>query len=269
MLSDFMVHPSIATANIDRACAWYAERLGLRPVLTFPSLLAYQVDQTIFTIFETPAAGTAKNTVAIWRVPDLRADIARLGTRGVAFEELDFGGDERTIDRIMTSADPLGGIVLNAWFRDGDGNWIGLVEQPDHPGDPRAEMGIAAALAAADLSRAQAWYADKLGLQPLHVIDGEELVYRQGLTHLTIYATPSAGTAKNTVAVWRVDDLRAEVAALRSRGVEFNEYEIGDDRTVDGIYADADDGSLAAWFVDSEGNTLGLAEDHGERIRPR
>lgn len=269
MLGDFMVHPSLATADIDRARRWYEERLGLQPVLDSPSLVAYQLDQTIFTVFETPAAGSARNTVAIWRVPDLRAEIARLGARGVAFEDLDFGGGERTIDKIMTSPDPFGGAALNAWFRDGDGNWIGLVEQPDHPGEPRAEMGIGASLAAADLRRAQAWYAEKLGLEPLHVIEGEELVYRQGPTHLTIYATPSAGTAKNTVAVWRVDDLRAEVAALRSRGVEFDDYEIGNARTVDGIYTDSDDGSLAAWFVDSEGNTLGLAEDHGERIRPR
>src|SRR5207244_9297867 len=99
-------------------------------------------------------------------------------------------------------------------------------------------------------------------------IAGDELVYRDGATHFTIYATPSAGTAKNTVAVWRVADLRSEVAALRSRGVEFKDCEIGDGRTVEGIYTDADERSLAAWFDDSEGNTLGLAEDRGERISP-
>ena len=31
MLSDYMVHPSLATANIDKARGWYAERLGLEP----------------------------------------------------------------------------------------------------------------------------------------------------------------------------------------------------------------------------------------------
>jgi catechol 2,3-dioxygenase-like lactoylglutathione lyase family enzyme len=129
-------------------------------------------------------------------------------------------------------------------------------------------MGVGASLAASDLARARAWYADKLGFEPLHDYKGEELVYRQGATNFTIYVTPSAGTAKNTVAVWRVDDLRAEVAALRSRGVVFGDYEIGDVKTVDGVYSDPDDGSLAAWFVDSEGNTLGLAEDHGVAIRP-
>ena len=269
MLSDYMVHPSLATSDIGQARVWYAQRLGLEPILESPYLLAYQVGETIFTVFETPAAGTAQNTTAIWRVPDLRAEMTRLRARGVVFEELELGGDDRTIDGVSTTADPSGGTVRNAWFRDGDGNWIGMVEQPDHPGEPPAGMGIGAALAAADLARARAWYAEKLGLEPLHVFDGEELVYRQGATHLSMYVTPSAGTAKNTVAVWRVDDLRAEVAALRSRGVIFDDYEIGDTRTVDGIYTDPDGEELAAWFVDSEGNTLGLVEDRGEPIRPK
>jgi catechol 2,3-dioxygenase-like lactoylglutathione lyase family enzyme len=269
MLSDYMVHPSLASADIAGAREWYAQRLGLEPFLAFPSLLAYQVGPTIFTVFETAAAGSAQNSVALWRVPDLRDEMTRLGARGVVFEDLDLGGGERTIDGVLTSTDVLGGTVRNAWFRDGDGNWIGMVEQPDHPGEPPADMGVGASLAAADLARARAWYADKLGLEPLHVVEGEELVYRQGATHLTIYVTPAAGTAKNTVAVWRVNDLRAEVAALRARGVVFGDYEIGGERTVDGIYRDPDDGSLAAWFVDSEGNTLGLVEDHGESIRPR
>jgi catechol 2,3-dioxygenase-like lactoylglutathione lyase family enzyme len=269
MLSDYIVHPALATADIGQAREWYAERLGLDPVLTFPSLLVYQVEQTIFTVFETAAAGSARNTVAIWRVPDLAAEVTRLRGRGLVFEEQDFGGGERTIDGVMTSTDPWGGTVRNAWFRDGDDNWIGMVEQPDHPGEPPGEMGVVASLAASDLARARAWYAEKLGLEPLHDYKGEELAYWQGATHLVIYTTPSAGTAKNTVAVWRVDDLRAEVAALRSRGVVFGDYEIGGVKTIDGMYSDPDDGPLAAWFVDSEGNTLGLVEDRGEPIRPR
>ena len=269
MLSDYSVHPSLATSDIEKARDWYAERLGLEPIVAFPSLLAYQVEQTIFTVFETAAAGTAMNTVAIWRVPDLRAEVSRLRGRGVVFADLDYGDGDRTIDGVMTTADPAGGFVLNAWFRDVDGNWISLVEQSEHPGEPPAAMGVGAMLAAVDLARARAWYSDKLGLEPLHYFPDEEMVYRQGATHFSVYQTESAATAKNTVGVWRVDDLRAEMAALRSRGVAFEDYEMGEDKTVDGVYTDPDDGSLAAWFVDSEGNTLGVVEDHGEPVRPR
>ena len=268
MLSDYMIHPSLATADIVRARAWYAERLGLEPFVASDGLLAFQVDSTIFTVFETPAAGTAQNTVAIWRVADLRAEVARLRARGLVFEEVADDID-RTVDGVMTTSDPFGGTVLNAWFRDGDGNWISIVEEPDHPGEPTGDMGIAPMLAAADVARARAWYADKLGLEPRHDIDGEELVYWQGGTHFSMYATPSAGSAKNTVAVWRVDDLRAEVDALRARGVVFWNGEIGGVSGVDGVYADPDGAELAAWFRDSEGNTLGVVQDLGEPIRPR
>lgn len=269
MLSDYRVHPSLASSDIEKARNWYAERLGLEPIQAFPSLLAYQVGPDVFTVFETPSAGTAQNTVAIWGVPDLRAEVSRLRARGVEFADLDLGGEERTIDGIMAGADSEGADILNAWFRDGDGNWISIVEQPEHPGEPPAGIGVGAMLAASDLARARAWYADKLGLEPVHYLPDEEMVFRQGETHFSVYQTDSAGTAKNTVAVWRVDDLHAEAAALRARGVVFGDYEIGGVKTVDGIMTDPDDGSLAAWFVDSEGNTLGLVEDHGEPIRPR
>ena len=72
--------------------------------------------------------------------------------------------------------------------------------------------------------------------------------------------TPSAGAAKNTVASFTVTDLRAEVAAMRARGVVFEEYDFGGgDKTIEGIIK-TDDGGLNAWFTDSEGNVLALAQ---------
>jgi catechol 2,3-dioxygenase-like lactoylglutathione lyase family enzyme len=155
------------------------------------------------------------------------------------------------------------GEVLNAWFKDVDGNWISFVQQPPEPDMEPPEPGIHPMLAASNLERARAWYAEKLGLEPDRDYDGELLVYRSGETHLSIYATPSAGTARNTVAEWHVDDLRSEVEALRARGVVFEEYDFGNSRTIDGILTDSD-GSLNAWFTDSEGSILGLVEGQGD-----
>ena len=262
MLRDFRVHPSLATSDAVRARAWYAEKLGLEPIREWERLLIYSLPPTMFTVYQTPSAGTAQNTVAVWGVDDLVSEVARLGARGLVFEDIEFGPDDRTVDGIMTSPGEVGP-VLNAWFRDGDGNWISLVQQPPEPG---LEPGIVPMLAASDLERARAWYADKLGLEPSLAVDGELLAYRSGMTHLSIYATPWAGTAKNTVAVWRVDDLRREIAALRARGVVFEDYDFGDARTVDGVMTDPDDGSLNAWFKDSEGNVLGIVEDHGDLL---
>jgi catechol 2,3-dioxygenase-like lactoylglutathione lyase family enzyme len=265
MLRDFRVHALLATKDAVRARAWYAEKLGLEPVFERQGQLVYSLPPTVFTVYKTPAAGTAQNTVAVWRVDDLRAEMARLRARGLIFEELDFGPDDRTVDGLMTTADGPRE-TLNAWFKDADGNWISLVQQRTAPGEESPEPGIIPMLAASNLGRARAWYAEKLGLEPYREYDGELLIYRSGRTHLSIYATPSAGTAQNTVAEWHVDDLRTEMAALRARGVVFEEYDFGSARTVDGIMADTLDGSLNAWFIDSEGSILGLVEGQGDQI---
>jgi catechol 2,3-dioxygenase-like lactoylglutathione lyase family enzyme len=264
MLRDFRIHPLLATSDAVRARAWYADKLGLEPVFEREGQLVYSVPPTVFTVYRTPAAGTAQNTVAIWRVDDLRAEMARLRARGLMFEELDLGPDDRTVDGIMTSLDGSREI-LNAWFKDSDGNWISFVQQAPEPGEEPAEPGIHPMLAASNLERARAWYAEKLGLEPYRAYDDGLLVYRSGETHLSIYATPSAGTARNTVAEWHVDDMRAEVAALRARGVVFEEYDFGTRRTIDGILTDSD-GSLNAWFTDSEGNILGLVAGQGDHM---
>jgi hypothetical protein len=69
----------------------------------------------------------------------------------------------------------------------------------------------------------------------------------------------STGTSEpQTKASWRVNDLAAEVAELRSRGVEVEHYDEPGLKTVDGV---ADVGfALAAWFVDPHGNSIGLLE---------
>jgi catechol 2,3-dioxygenase-like lactoylglutathione lyase family enzyme len=259
MLSDVAVHPSLATGDLARAKAWYAEKLGWQPHREVPGLLIYEVEGSIVTVYETPTAGTANNTVAIWGVGDLRAEVAKLRKRGLEFEEFDFD-DLKTVDGIAT--DDEGG-DLNAWFRDADGNYIGMVETHPAPGEEPPSPGVGLMIAAADLARARAWYVEKLGLTPFRDYEGQEVVFRSGKTRLTVYATPSAGTAKNTVAMWWVTDLRAEAANLRRRGVVFQDYDFGEAQTVDGVLEDED--GLVAWFKDSEGNILALGQ-YGEQV---
>ena len=116
------------------------------------------------------------------------------------------------------------------------------------------------AVAARDLNRAKAWYKDKLGMSPSKEIpDGVIYVCADG-SALMLYQSPFAGTAKNTVAGWRVNDLESEMAQLRSRGVTFEEYDMPHVKTTDGV-ADAPTlGVRGAWFSDSEGNILVLSE---------
>lgn len=117
---------------------------------------------------------------------------------------------------------------------------------------------ISARAAAVDLGRARRWYEERLGLVPEHEDPGGAWYRFAGETWLYLYATPSAGTAMNTIAGWEVTDIEAVMADLRERGVVFEHYDLGHVRMVDGL---ADFGSAkAAWFKDSEGNTYELTE---------
>jgi len=120
-----------------------------------------------------------------------------------------------------------------------------------------SEFPISARAAASDLGRARAWYEVRLGLTPEHEDPGGVWYHFAGETWLYLYATPSAGTAQNTIAGWAVQDIASVMANLRERGVTFEQYDLGEVRMVDGL---ADFGvAKAAWFKDSEGNILGMA----------
>jgi len=124
-----------------------------------------------------------------------------------------------------------------------------------------SEFAIYATAAASDLDRARAWYTERLGLTPEREDPGGVWYRFAGDTWLYLYATPSAGTAQNTIAGWTVSGIEAVMAELRARGVTFEDYDFGELKTVDGL---ADFGmARAAWFKDSEGNTYELSEIMG------
>jgi catechol 2,3-dioxygenase-like lactoylglutathione lyase family enzyme len=113
---------------------------------------------------------------------------------------------------------------------------------------------------AQDLARAKEWYTEKLGLVPVAELPFG-VFFRSGDAAFMVYATPSAGSARHTLASWIVNDIGAVMRELRAQGVVFEEYDLAPDgpTTVNGIATDPS-GGRAAWFKDSEGNILGLAE---------
>jgi catechol 2,3-dioxygenase-like lactoylglutathione lyase family enzyme len=255
-INEAPIHASLATSDLERSREWYASKLGWHPTMEISANLIYKVGDSFFELYTTQFAGTAKNTVMNWNVDDLKAEVARLRGRGVAFEDYDFG-DFRTEDGIMT--DPAGG--MTAWFKDPDGNTIGILQAPAGQGSRHT---LSAMLAASDLERARAWYRDKLGFEPVAVFDGVVMDYISGNSAFNVYRTEFAATAKNTVAGWPVKGVRDEVEQLKRRGVVFDDYDLGEGgRTVDGILS-GDNGFAIAWFHDSEGNILALSEDQGQ-----
>ena len=111
---------------------------------------------------------------------------------------------------------------------------------------------------ATDLAVAREFYGERIGLELLLESD-DFLTFRCGGDSRLVVTRSSSGTTEaQTKASWRVSDLSTEVAELRSRGVEVEEYDGPGLKTVDGV---ADVGfALAAWLVDPHGNSIGLLQ---------
>jgi catechol 2,3-dioxygenase-like lactoylglutathione lyase family enzyme len=118
------------------------------------------------------------------------------------------------------------------------------------------EHPIDVVLLATDLESSKEFYAGKLGLEVLNESE-EAIVYECGGDSRLVVTKSTTGTAdEQTQAAWRVDDLAAELAELRARGVEIQEYDQPGLKTEDGI---ADLGfALEAWIIDPHRNALGL-----------
>jgi predicted enzyme related to lactoylglutathione lyase len=116
---------------------------------------------------------------------------------------------------------------------------------------------VEANIPAADLGRARAFYADKLGLTPTRDLGGVALVYQtDGGTTFNIYETAYAGQAGHTIAQWHVDDIESQVHDLKAKGVDFEVYEDMPGVQWDGEIASLEGLGRAAWFKDSEGNIM-------------
>lgn len=123
--------------------------------------------------------------------------------------------------------------------------------------------GITAALPAQDLSRAKAFYIEKVGLQAvvspfLNASDGRVgLIIGDGANELALYPAEARSSGEFTQAVLQVTNVRAAVDEMRGRGVKFEDYDTAETQTEHGI-AQTPDGREGAWFKDSEGNLVGV-----------
>jgi catechol 2,3-dioxygenase-like lactoylglutathione lyase family enzyme len=108
-----------------------------------------------------------------------------------------------------------------------------------------------------DLSETRSFYHGKLGLEILSESE-DAISFRCGPTTLDVTKSTVGTADEQTQAAWFVPDVASEIAELRERDVEIQDYDLPSLKTDDGI---ADLGfALAAWIVDPHGNALGILQ---------
>ena len=110
----------------------------------------------------------------------------------------------------------------------------------------------------ADVARARKFYEGTLGLTAREEYAGG-VIYECGKgSWVFMYPSAGAGTSKASTAFWAVDDVEAEVAALKARGVVFEEYDMPGIKMENSIATAG--GARTAWFKDSEGNIMAISQ---------
>lgn len=122
-----------------------------------------------------------------------------------------------------------------------------------------ADLPIHTPLPATDLERAKRFYADKLGLTPETEWPRDGIFYRcGGNTRFLLFPSATASSGDHSQMTWLTHDIEADVAALKARGVVFEEYDMPGLKTIKSVATIGE--SKGAWFKDSEGNLLALGQ---------
>jgi predicted enzyme related to lactoylglutathione lyase len=117
-------------------------------------------------------------------------------------------------------------------------------------------------LLSTDLDATRTFYRDVLGLEIAREDEDDRIVFRSGGGTQLVVTRSTVGTADSqTQMAWRVPDIRAAIADLRSRGVRMEVYVSPDPVTVDGVAVMGH--SWAAWFIDPSGNCLAVVQPKG------
>jgi len=122
MLQDSKVMAMVPVKDINTAKDFYNNVLGLKPAKEHDFGITYVCGGGQMFVYPTPKAGTAQSTVAEWEVSDIAATVKQLGDK-VEWEHYEYPGAEHDGPIHI-----LGGMKA-AWFKDPDGNILGLNQQ--------------------------------------------------------------------------------------------------------------------------------------------
>jgi catechol 2,3-dioxygenase-like lactoylglutathione lyase family enzyme len=127
-LSDARIAARLPAGDLERARRWYAEKLGLEPTEERPGGLRYVVGGAEFAIYQSAGRADGSFTQLAFTVADIAAEVAALKAHGVVFEDYDIPG-LATVDGIAEidgNYPSKGSGERAAWFRDSEGNMLGM-----------------------------------------------------------------------------------------------------------------------------------------------
>jgi catechol 2,3-dioxygenase-like lactoylglutathione lyase family enzyme len=116
--------------DLERARAFYRDKLGLEPVEERTGGLRYLCGSTEFHLFSSAGAPSGASTQMGFEVDDLEATMEELRARGVTFERYDMPGFEVRGDAIVAPDNypSKGTAELGTFFYDSEGNLIGIAQ---------------------------------------------------------------------------------------------------------------------------------------------
>lgn len=120
MLGGTMAVATIPVSDLARSKAFYRETLGLELLWENPASARFRCgDVSELSIFRRPGTST-EHTLAHFELDDIEGTVRELESKGVEFVDYD-EGPLRTTGHIAQI-----GPARGAWFRDPDGNFLGL-----------------------------------------------------------------------------------------------------------------------------------------------
>jgi catechol 2,3-dioxygenase-like lactoylglutathione lyase family enzyme len=129
-LSNAHTVTKLPAQDLERARAFYRDKLGLEPVDERQGGLCYVCGPTEFHLFSSAGRASGDSTQMAFEVEDLEATLAALRARGLSFERFDMPGFEVRGD-IIAAPDNYpskGAGEVGTFFYDSEGNLIGIAQ---------------------------------------------------------------------------------------------------------------------------------------------
>ncbi len=132
------IYAKLPARDVERARAFYADKLNLTPFGEHNNHLHYAVGGSYFIVYPSSGAASGTHDQLGFVVDDVESMVAMLRSNGVVFEEYGPPPGASATDGIMDF-----GEVKSAWFKDSEGNLLSIVEfAGGSPFAARPESGV-------------------------------------------------------------------------------------------------------------------------------